>query len=342
MPGRMRGAAVEPVDLTNTIMLSDTPRGIRAAAGLLRQGGTVAFPTETVYGLGADATDDHAVARVYAAKGRPNFNPLIVHIRDLAQAETLVEMSPAARALGAAFWPGPLTLVLPRRAATDLSEFATAGLPSVAVRVPDHDLARRLLTEVGRPLAAPSANRSGRVSPTLPEHVMEGLAGRISAVFDAGPTPVGLESTILGFDGDMPVLLRPGGLPVEDIEARLGRRVDVRAARHVTAPGQLRSHYAPRAALRLDAAGPGPDEIWLGFGPLATLRPGLNLSPSGDLVEAAANLFAHMRAADLLADEIGVERIAVAPVPRVGLGLAINDRLERAAAPRPGDFSPLP
>ncbi|TPE52272.1 L-threonylcarbamoyladenylate synthase [Amaricoccus solimangrovi] len=323
----------------NTILLSDTPRGLRAAAGLLRQGGTVAFPTETVYGLGADARNDRAVARIYAAKGRPSFNPLIVHVRDLAHAEAITEMSPAARALGAAFWPGPLTLVLPRRAAADLSELTTAGLPSVAIRVPDHDLAQRLLAEFGGPLAAPSANPSGRVSATRPEHVMEGLEGRISAVFDAGPTPVGLESTILAFDGDTPVLLRPGGLPVEAIAAALGRPVDTRAARHITAPGQLSSHYAPRATLRLEAAGPGPDEVWLGFGPLSVLRPGLNLSPRGDLVEAAANLFSHLRAADALAAETGAARIAVAPVPRTGLGLAINDRLERAAAPRPGEFS---
>lgn len=329
------------MDLTNTIMLSDTPRGIRAAAGLLRQGGTVAFPTETVYGLGADATNDAAVARIYAAKGRPSFNPLIVHVRDLAQAEALTEMPAAARALGAAFWPGPLTLVLPRRPSSDLSELATAGLPTVAIRVPAHDLAQRLLAEFGGPVAAPSANRSGRISPTRAEHVMEGLAGRVSAVFDAGPCAVGVESTIIAFDRDTPVLLRPGGLPVEAVEAALGRGVDTSAARHITAPGQLASHYAPRALMRLDASGPEADEIWLGFGPVATLRPGLNLSPKGDLIEAAANLFAHLRAADALAAETGARRIAVAPVPRTGLGLAINDRLERAAAPRPGEFAPL-
>ncbi|MFQ8430129.1 L-threonylcarbamoyladenylate synthase [Amaricoccus sp. W119] len=323
----------------NTIMLSDTPRGVRAAVGILRQGGTVAFPTETVYGLGGDATNDQAVARIFAAKGRPSFNPLIVHVSDLAQAEAITEMSSEARALGAAFWPGPLTLVLPRRAASDLSELATAGLPTVAIRVPDHDLARRLLGEFGGPLAAPSANLSGRVSATRPEHVMDGLDGRISGVFDAGPTRVGLESTILAFDGDIPVLLRPGGLPVEAIAEALGRPVDTRAARHITAPGQLASHYAPRARLRLEASGPGPDEVWLGFGPVSVLRPGLNLSPSGDLMEAAANLFAHLRAADALATETGVRRIAVASVPRTGLGLAINDRLERAAAPRPEDYA---
>lgn len=323
----------------NTIMLSDTSRGVRAAAGILRQGGTVAFPTETVYGLGGDATNDQAVARIFAAKGRPSFNPLIVHVSDLAAAEAITDMPHEARALGSAFWPGPLTLVLPRRAASDLSELATAGLPTVAIRVPDHDLARRLLGEFGGPLAAPSANLSGRVSATLPEHVVDGLDGRISAVFDAGPTRVGLESTILAFDGDIPVLLRPGGLPVEAIAEAIGRPVDTRAARHITAPGQLASHYAPSARLRLEATGPGPDEVWLGFGPVSVLRPGLNLSPSGDLVEAAANLFAHLRAADDLAAKSGVRRIAVAAVPRTGLGLAINDRLERAAAPRPEDYA---
>jgi L-threonylcarbamoyladenylate synthase len=329
------------LEIMNTITLSDSERGLRAAVGLLRQGEIVAFPTETVYGLGADATNDRAVARIYAAKGRPSFNPLIVHVPDLARAEALAEMSPAARALGAAFWPGPLTLVLPRRGQSSLSELVTAGLPTVALRVPDHPLAGALLQAFGGPLAAPSANPSGSVSPTRHEHVIEGLGGRIAAVFGAGPTPVGVESTILSFDGEIPVLLRPGGLPVETIEAALGRAVDTRAARHITAPGQLSSHYAPRARLRLEASGPGPDEVWLGFGPLGVLRPGLNLSPGGDLVEAAANLFAHLRAADALAAQTGAARIAVAPVPRTGLGLAINDRLRRAAAPRPDDLGAL-
>jgi L-threonylcarbamoyladenylate synthase len=328
------------VEIMNTITLSDTERGLRAAAGLLRQGQIVAFPTETVYGLGGDATNDQAVARIYQAKGRPNFNPLIVHVADLARAEALAEMSPAARALGAAFWPGPLTLVLPRRSQSNLSELATAGLSTVALRVPDHPIARSLLRAFGGPLAAPSANPSGRVSPTRHEHVLDGLDGRVAAVVAGGATSVGVESTIIAFDGDTPVLLRPGGLPVEAIEAALGRAVDTRAARHITAPGQLTSHYAPRARVRLEASGPGPDEVWLGFGPLAVLRPGVNLSPNGDLVEAAANLFAHLRLVDALAAETGAARIAVAPVPRTGLGLAINDRLERAAAPRPDDIPP--
>jgi L-threonylcarbamoyladenylate synthase len=326
-----------PVPPRNTVVLSDSPRGLRAAAALLRAGELVAFPTETVYGLGADARNDRAVAAIFAAKGRPAFNPLIVHVADLAAAEALADFDPAARALAAAFWPGPLTLVLPRRPDADLAERATAGLPTVALRAPAHPLARRLLDAFGGPLAAPSANPSGRVSPTTRAHVVEGLGGRIAAVLDGGACAVGLESTILGFEAGAPVLLRPGGLPAETIEAALGRPLLRRAgaaAGPVTAPGQLASHYAPVAALRLDATGPGPDEAWLGFGPVETLRPGLNLSPSGDLAEAAANLFAHLRAIDAIAASAGLARIAVAPIPETGLGVAINDRLRRAAAPR--------
>ncbi|HMR53644.1 MAG TPA: L-threonylcarbamoyladenylate synthase [Amaricoccus sp.] len=318
----------------NTVILSDSARGLRAAAGLLRAGQLVAFPTETVYGLGANARDDRAVARIFTAKGRPVFNPLIVHVPDAAMALELAEFSPAAEALARRFWPGPLTLVLTRRPETGLSGLATAGLDTVALRVPAHPLAHRLLEEFGGPLAAPSANPSGGVSPTTRAHVLDGLDGAIAAVLDGGACPVGLESTIVGFDRDTAVLLRPGGLPVEEIAALLGRPVDTLTTRHVTAPGQLQSHYAPRATLRLDAAGAASDEIWLGFGPVASLRPGLNLSERGDLVEAAANLFAHLRAADALAAEAGLSRIAVAPVPDSGLGLGINDRLRRAAAPR--------
>lgn len=327
------------MDSRNTITLSDTDRGIRAALALLRAGELVAFPTETVYGLGADATNDRAVARVFAAKGRPAFNPLIVHVAHAEAAERLAHFNAPARRLAAALWPGPLTLVLPRRADAPLSELATAGLDTVALRVPNHDIANRLLRAFDGPLAAPSANPSGTVSPTSRAHVLDGLDGRLSAVFEGGDCPVGLESTIIGFDGDTAVLLRPGGLPIETIESALGAPVDVRALRHVSAPGQLVSHYAPRAELRLNAAGPGPDEVWLGFGPAADPvfgpRPGLNLSPTGDLTEAAANLFAYLRAADSLATTAGAPRIAVAPIPLSGLGLAINDRLGRAAAPRP-------
>lgn len=318
----------------NTITLTDTARGLRAAVALLHAGELVAFPTETVYGLGADARSDRAVAAIYTAKGRPSFNPLIVHLDGLAAAKALARFPPRALALAARFWPGPLTLVLPRRADAGLSLRATAGLDTVALRAPAHPLARRLLAAFGGPVAAPSANRSGRVSPTTRAHVLDGLDGRIAAVFEGGGCPVGLESTILGFEGDTPVLLRPGGLPVEAIAAALGCAVETRGDGPVTAPGQLRSHYAPRAALRLDAAAPGPDEVWLGFGAAHGLRPGLNLSPVGDLTEAAANLFAHLRAVDAIAAQEGAARIAVAPLPETGLGAAINDRLRRAAAPR--------
>jgi L-threonylcarbamoyladenylate synthase len=318
----------------NTVTLSDSARGIRAAAALLHAGELVAFPTETVYGLGADARNDRAVAGIFAAKGRPAFNPLIVHVPDLATAETLAEVPAPARRLAERFWPGPLTLVLPRRPDCGLSDLVSAGLPTVAIRVPAHPLARRLLAAFGGPVAAPSANPSGKVSPTTREHVLDGLGGRIAAVLDGGACGVGLESTILGFENGAPVLLRPGGLPVEEIEAVLGGPVGRPEAEGITAPGQLRSHYAPRASLRLNASGPGPDEAWLGFGPVASLQPSLNLSPTRDLTEAAANLFAHLRAIDEIATRAGLRRIAVAPIPRHGLGLAINDRLERAAAPR--------
>lgn len=317
----------------NTVTLSDSDRGIRAAAGLLARGELVAFPTETVYGLGADATSDEAVARIFAAKGRPSFNPLIVHVRDLAAAERFASIPPEARVLAAAFWPGPLTLVLPRRVGSGLSPRATAGLPTVAIRVPAHPLAQRLLAACGVPLAAPSANPSGRVSPTTRGHVLEGLSGRIAAVIDGGPCTVGVESTILGFAEGEPMLLRPGGVALEAIAAALGKEVGSPAATAgITAPGQLTSHYAPQAGLRLDASAPEEGEIWIGFG--TGSRPGLNLSPAGDLAEAAANLFSHLREADALATRLGAARIAVATIPQAGLGLAINDRLARAAAPR--------
>jgi L-threonylcarbamoyladenylate synthase len=316
----------------NTVTLSATDRGLRAAAGILRAGGLVAFPTETVYGLGADARDDRAVAGIFAAKGRPAFNPLIVHVADTAAAAALAALPPPAAALADVFWPGPLTLVLPLRPGAGLAARTTAGLPTVGLRVPAHALARRLIAAFGGPLAAPSANRSGEVSPTTAGHVRDGLGGRIAAVLDGGPCPVGLESTIVGFQDDAPVLLRPGGLPAEDIEAVLGRALALPVGTAITAPGQLRSHYAPRAALRLDATTPLAGEVRIGFGPDDAAR--LNLSPAGDLGQAAARLFALLREADALAAGLGATGIAVAPVPRTGLGLAINDRLTRAAAPR--------
>jgi L-threonylcarbamoyladenylate synthase len=313
-----------------TLTLPGSDAGLRTAAGLLAAGALVAFPTETVYGLGADARSERAVEAIFAAKGRPAYNPLIVHVADLPAAERLAEFSPEARALAGRFWPGPLTLVLPRRADSGLSARATAGLPTVALRVPAHPVARRLLAAFGGPLAAPSANPSGGVSPTTAAHVLDGLGGRIAAVVDGGACPVGIESTVLGFADGAPVLLRPGGLPLETLAAALGREPGAAPA-GISAPGQLASHYAPRAPLRLTAAAAGPDEVWLGFGPGPD---GLNLSPSGDLAEAAASLFARLREADALAARTGAGGIAVAPIPRTGLGHAINDRLARAAAPR--------
>ncbi len=315
-----------------TTTLPATAGGIARAAALLRAGGLVAFATETVYGLGADACNDVAVAGVFAAKGRPDFNPLIVHVPDLAAARQVAAFNDDAERLAAAFWPGPLTLVLPLRPEAGVSRLVTAGLATVAVRVPAHPLALALLRAFAGPLAAPSANVSGRVSPTRAAHVHDGLAGRIAAVLDGGTCAVGLESTIVALTGPA-MLLRPGGLPVEALEACLGTgMLHSRPGDAPTAPGQLASHYAPRAALRLNADGPRSTEVWLGFGPQAQASD-LNLSPAGDLAEAAAGLFDALRRIDALA---GPSRsIAVSPIPAHGLGRAINDRLTRAAAPRP-------
>ena len=314
-----------------TETLAPTEEGVSRAAMLLRQGGLVAFPTETVYGLGGDACDDRSVAAIYAAKGRPSFNPLIVHLPDLAAAEALAQFDDRARRLAAAFWPGPLTLVLPIRPAAGLSARVTAGLPTVALRVPAHPVAQALLAAFGCPLAAPSANPSGRVSPTRAGHVVEGLSGRIAAILDGGPCEVGLESTIVGLDKGPACLLRPGGIPVEALERVLGHALvqGPDPARPV-APGQLASHYAPAARLRFGVTRPSKGEVWIGFGP-GTGGP-ITLSQSGNLDEAAANLFHALRQADRIAGPEG--RIAVAPVPDWGLGRAINDRLRRAAAPR--------
>lgn len=306
--------------------------GLNRAAELLRDGELVAFPTETVYGLGGDARSDRAVARIYEAKGRPRFNPLIVHLPDVAAARTLARFDDRAERLAAAFWPGPLTLVLPLRPGSGLSPYVTAELPTVALRVPAHPVARALLRTYGGPLAAPSANPSGRVSPTRAEHVLDGLSGRIAGVVDGGACAVGVESTIVGLDGPAQ-LLRHGGVPVEAIEAVLGEPLGAGGSTaKPTAPGQLASHYAPDAPVRLGAATALADEVWIGFGPECG-GADLTLSATGDLVEAAANLFHLLREADRLAGPAG--RIAIAPIPETGLGRAINDRLRRAAAPRP-------
>ncbi|TGD44697.1 threonylcarbamoyl-AMP synthase [Pseudotabrizicola sediminis] len=314
---------------TQDLMPSD--EGLAQAATLLRAGGLVAMPTETVYGLAGDASNSVAVARIFAAKARPTFNPLIAHVTGLKMAETLAVFDDRARAVAAAFWPGALTLVLPLRPDAGLSPLVTAGLPTVAIRCPAHPVAQALLLAFGGPLAAPSANPSGRVSPTRADHVRQGLAGRIDAVLDSGACAVGIESTILGLDG-APTLLRPGGIPVEALEAMLGPIAIGGDAHKPNAPGQLASHYAPEAGVRLGVTVPMPDEVWVGFGP-GCAGAALSLSPVGDLVEAAAALFQTLREADMLAGPGG--RIAFAPVPETGLGRAINDRLRRAAAPRP-------
>ncbi len=315
--------------MTATEHLQDDDPGLARAAKLLRGGALVAFPTETVYGLGGDARSDVTVARIFQAKGRPQFNPLIVHVLDADHARTLARFDARADLLAAAFWPGPLTLVLPVRDGAGLSPLVTAGLSTVAIRVPAHPVARALLALVGGPVAAPSANPSGRISPTRADHVLHGLGGQIEAVLDGGACKVGLESTIIGLEGSA-TLLRPGGVPREDIEAALGAVLaDPHTSATPTAPGQLASHYAPDALLRLNVIAPEPGEVWIGFGPSDSP---LSLSRSGDLVEAAAALFHMLRVADGLAGRGG--RIAVAPVPERGLGRAINDRLRRAAAPR--------
>ena len=318
-------ALMRPVTLTISKSAPANTQSIAQAARILTDGGLVGFPTETVYGLGADATNGEAVASIFAAKGRPRFNPLIVHIEDLAQAEKHAEFSETARALAHAFWPGALTLVLPRRADSNLSHLVSAGLDTVALRVPSHPVARDLLAACRRPIAAPSANLSGKVSATTAEHVAEGLSGKVDFILDGGPSSLGLESTVIGFEGSKPTLLRPGAVAREEIEAITGPLAA--AADKILSPGQLESHYAPRAALRLNAQQARDSEVLLGFGNAPGAR--LNLSPRGDLKEAAANLFAMLRTLDQNA-----AAIAVSPIPQTGLGEAINDRLTRAAAPR--------
>ena len=311
-----------------------TAVSIMAAATLLKNGGLVAFPTETVYGLGGDATNERAVAAIFEAKGRPQFNPLISHVLDAEEARRFVRWNDTAERLAAKFWPGALTLVLPRCEGSTIALLATAGLDTVAIRAPSHPVAQALIRAAGRPIAGPSANRSGAVSPTRAEHVAESLGERVPMIIDGGPCLVGVESTVLDLSGDAPVLLRPGGVSREAIEAVIGPIAlsDALPAGDAArkSPGQLASHYAPSRPVRLDATAVGADEGLLAFGPGvpqgAMLT--LNLSPTGDLGEAAANLFAMMRALD----RPGIGRIAVMSIPETGLGLAINDRLRRAAA----------
>ncbi len=322
-----------------TRVLPADDAAIGEAVRCLAAGGLVAFPTETVYGLGADATDGQAVARLYAAKGRPCFNPLIAHVPDLAAARMLASFATDAMRLAEAFWPGPLTLVLPKTPDCPVAELATAGLDTIAVRVPAHVFARKLLSAFGKPVVAPSANRSGHVSPTLAAHVVSDLNGRIDLIIDGGPTPVGVESTIVACCG-VPVLLRPGGLSRLAIEDVIGRQLadmppEENTPQTPLAPGMLTSHYAPHTPVRLNVGSLEPGEALLAFGSKPVVGQDkavqvLNLSPRGDLIEAAANLFSHLRTLDAA----GAAAIAVMPVPQQGLGEAINDRLKRAAAPR--------
>ncbi len=313
-----------------------TPESLIEAAERLRAGKLVAFPTETVYGLGADATNPHAVAAIYAAKGRPSFNPLISHVPDLDHAAREGQLSPLARRLAEAFWPGPMTLVLPRAATSRVCDLATAGLSTLALRIPAHHGAHALLAAIGRPVAAPSANRSGHVSATSAAHVAADLAAVDVLILDGGPTQVGLESTVIDATGAEAVILRHGGIARAAIESVTGRPVQVATGEaHLPAsPGMLARHYAPQTPLRLDAVNPHDGEAWLGFGPdpseACTAAARLSLSRSGDMLEAAANLFAALRALDAA----GARAIAVAPIPTQGLGEAINDRLRRAALGR--------
>lgn len=329
------GVASARPDLLPTERLPASPAGVARAAELLRQGALVAFPTETVYGLGADAANPQAVGRVYAAKNRPPFNPLIVHLSDIEEVGREVEIPPVARALAKAFWPGPLTLVLPRRADSGVVARVSAGLDTIAVRVPDHPVALALLRSVGGPLVGPSANPSGSVSPTHARHVLSDLDGKVDAVLDAGDCRLGIESTIVGFQAGEPVLLRSGALAIEAIARILGRAPAAPAMfSQLLAPGGLPRHYAPSALLRLGASAPESGEAWLGFGAdpaaagSAVARE--NLSPDGDLGEAATRLYHCIRVLDKAVGRRG--RIAVASLPATGSGLAINDRLRRAAA----------
>jgi L-threonylcarbamoyladenylate synthase len=309
-----------------TQILAPSAQGISAAIDLLGRGDLVSFPTETVYGLGADARNSVAVAKIFEAKGRPRFNPLIVHVASAQDARIYVEWSEQAQALSEAFWPGPLTLVLPLRAGHAISPLVTADLPTLAIRVPSNRTARALLAGSAGPVAAPSANPSGRISPTTAAHVLAGLNGKIAAILDDGPCSVGVESTIIGL-GDAPIMLREGGASRERVEQVLGMELlDAPTGGPLTAPGQMQSHYAPNARVRLNATTARPGERMLGFG---AITGDLNLSETGDLAQAAARLFDYLHQMD-----VSDQPISVAPIPDTGLGRAINDRLARAAAPR--------
>lgn len=315
----------------DTEILKANDKGIARAAEILNAGGTVAFPTETVYGLGGDARNTNAVRGIYTAKGRPEHNPLIIHFADAESAMKCVESDPLASELASEFWPGPLTLVLPIQSDSRLSPLASSGCPTLGVRVPSDPVAMRLLRAFAGPVAAPSANRSGKVSPTETSHVMADLSGRINAVIDGGPCVHGIESTIVSTQGGRANVLRHGAIPEEAIVARtMPPLKSAPSSSKPVTPGQMASHYAPRSRLRLNAAKPDSGELWLAFGP-GCAGAEYNLSDSGNLVEAAANLFALLRLIDEDAVECGKCAVAVSPLPEHGLGAAINDRLSRAA-----------
>ncbi len=316
-------------------IVAATPDVLEKAAACLRDGRLVAFPTETVYGLGGDATNDKAVAAIYAAKGRPQFNPLIIHVTETSDAENLVVWNEAAQLLARTFWPGPLTLVLPRKPDCPVSLLASAGFDTLAIRIPAHSVARDLIKAAGVPIAAPSANAFGKLSPTTPQHVADSLGGNVDMILDGGQTKVGVESTVLDLTSSPPAILRPGGITCEQLEEVIGpiELATGPSSGKLKSPGLLSSHYAPQHPLRLNAAEAKADEGLLCFGNDKDVKGGavrLNLSPSGDLCEAAANLFSMLRQLD----QESVRRIAVMPIPDTGLGMAINDRLTRAAAPR--------
>jgi L-threonylcarbamoyladenylate synthase len=310
--------------LGNGWVLPADDAAITAAMELLRSGQIVAIPTETVYGLAADASNADAVAKIYAAKGRPDFNPLIVHVADQLAAESLAEFSPMAHQLAQAFWPGPLTLVLPLRTDADIAGAVTAGLPTIALRCPAHPVMQALLRKTGLNLAAPSANKSGGISPTRAEHVLAGLGGAVPMIFDGGPCSAGLESTIVAVRDNGWQILRPGPVTAADIERVLGTKPLAASGDNIEAPGQLASHYAPSKAVRLNAIQPEPGEWHIGFG---AMEGNDNLSASGDLAQAAANLFDALHRADAST----ALSISVAPIPHEGVGVAINDRLQRAS-----------
>lgn len=305
-------------------ILPATPRNVEAAGRILAEGGLVAIPTETVYGLAGNALDKYAVARIFEAKGRPFFNPLIVHLAHVKTARKLAEFGPVAEKLAAAFWPGPLTLVLKRKADCPVSLLATAGLDSIGLRIPAHRTALAVINAARLPLAAPSANASGAISPTTARHVASDLGAKVDMILDDGPCEIGVESTVLDARGERPRILRPGAITREELERFLGTTVALAKGGKVESPGQLESHYAPKAKMRLNAKAKGEGEILIGFG---TVKGDFNLSETGNVVEAAANLYALLHAADAE----GPETIAIAPVPNKGLGAAINDRLRRAA-----------